>query len=303
MNDNNRTGQQLGNYRLLRLLGYNGFSQVYLGEQVDLHTQAAIKLIEGPLGEDEVARFLAHTATLIHLQHPQIVPVLDFGVENGTAFLVMGYAPNGSLRQRHPRGSHVPLDTIVSYVKQLASALHYVHQHNLVHRDIKPHNMLLGANNEVMLSDFGIAVVSRSIDPIRPGVYDFEGTVPYAAPEQLQGKPRRASDQYALGIVVYEWLSGDWPFSGSFEEIAHQHLFVPPPSLHQKGIVISPAVEQVLMKTLEKEPDARFTTIEDFAEALEWAAQQEYTRAAGSKAQPPSKRQFMSPLPFPRQTP
>ncbi|MBV9232383.1 MAG: serine/threonine protein kinase, partial [Chloroflexi bacterium] len=259
--------------------------------------------MDGPLDEDEASKFLAHASTLIHLRHPQIVPVLDFGVENGTAFLVMDYAPNGTLRQRHPRGARVPLDTIVSYVKQLASALQYVHQHNLVHRDIKPHNMLLGANHEVMLSDFGIAVVSRSIGPIRPGVYDFEGTVPYAAPEQLQGKPRRASDQYALGVVVYEWLSGDWPFSGSFEEITHQHLFVPPPRLHEKGIVISPAVEQVLMKTLEKEPDARFTTIEDFAEALEWAARQEHIRADGFKAQPLSKRQFISPLPFPKDTP
>jgi len=298
MRQSYHAGKQLGSYRLLHPLGQSDHSVVYLGEYLHSRRQVAIKLLAGQRTEQEGAKFLAQGSALTLLRHPHIVPVLDYGIHEDTAFLVMTYAPNGTLRQRHPKGSLVPLTTVVSYVNQVASALEYIHQR--FHRDIKPHNMLLGTNNEVMLSDFGIAVVSHSIDPAQPNEYDFEGTAPYAAPEQLQGQPRRGSDQYALGVVVYEWLSGDWPFSGTFDEVTHQHMFVQPPSLRMKGLAVSLEVEQVMMKALAKKPERRFASIMEFAYALA-----EASKTTGmedplqERGQLPLKRQFLSPLPFP----
>src|SRR5438067_13048182 len=139
-----RTGQQLGNYRLLRLLGHGGFVTVYLGEHIHLNTLAAIKVLDTRLSSDGIDQFREEARTIARLEHPNIVRVLDFGVEETTPFLVMGYAPNGTLRQRHPKGLPLPLPTIVSYVKQIADALQYAHELKLVHRDVKPENMLLG---------------------------------------------------------------------------------------------------------------------------------------------------------------
>src|SRR5207249_6179375 len=139
--------------------------------------------------------------------------------------------------------------------KQVAEALHYAHERRLIHRDVKPENMLLGANNDVLLSDFGIALVAHSTR--YQNTQEVIGTAYYMAPEQLQGKPRRASDQYALGIVVYEWLSGDRPFKGSFMEIASQHMLVPPPSFREKQLNIVPAIEAVVMRALAKDPEQR----------------------------------------------
>src|SRR6266536_3979963 len=179
--------QQLGNYRLIQLLGQGNFSEVYLGEHIHLHTQAAIKVLHGQLASHDVESFLTEARTLAHLRHPHIIQVLDFGVEGTTPFLVMDYAPNGNLRQHHPKGTQLPLDTIISYVMQVAEALQYAHQEKLIHRDIKPENMLLGRNNEVLLSDFGTALVVQSTG-YQSTLQEVVGTVTYMAPEQFQGK-------------------------------------------------------------------------------------------------------------------
>ena len=287
--------QQLEKYCLVRLLGQSSSSEVYLAEHPQLHAPVAIKVLRGRLARSDLEKFLAQARVLAHLEHPHIVRVLDFGIEDSRPFLVMNYAPNSTLRQRHLRGIRLPLETIVFYVKQIASALQYVHDHKLIHRDIKPHNMLLGPYDEILLSDFGIAVTSHSIDTNLPGMPDFEGTVLYAAPEQLQGKPRRSSDQYALGVVVYEWLSGELPFSGSFYEVTLQHLFDLPPSLRQeKGVDIAPAVEEVVLKALAKDPQERFGNMWEFAEALEWTSKV----ALEPRHRVKVRRQFMSPFPF-----
>src|SRR3989441_10915568 len=224
--------QRLGNYRLIQLLGQGSWASVYLGQHIHLNTQAALKVLHGPLAGHDVEAFLTEARTIAHLRHPFIVQVLDFGVEGMTPFLVMDYAPGGNLRQRHPKGSRLPLDTVVSYVTQVAEALQYAHQEKLIHRDIKPENMLLGRNNEVLLSDFGIAIMIQSSRSQHP--QDTAGTIAYMAPEQLRGKPSPASDQYALGIAVYEWLCGDRPFHGTFAELHSQHLSVAPPPLHER---------------------------------------------------------------------
>jgi serine/threonine protein kinase len=266
-----RSGQQLGNYRLTRLLGHGGFADVYLGEHVYLKTQAAIKVLHTQLTQDTMGDFLAEAQTIARLAHPHIVRVLDFGVENSIPFLVMEYAPNGTLRQRHPRGTPLPLALIVSYVKQIAGALQHAHDQKLVHRDVKPENMLLGLKNEVLLSDFGIATIAQTSRSLH--TQDISGTIAYMAPEQVQGKSRPASDQYSLGIITYEWLTGHCPFQGSFAEIASQHMFATPPSLRMLYPLISPDVEQVLMMALAKNPEARFARVEAFANALEQASQ------------------------------
>src|SRR5579884_3247954 len=154
--------QQLGNYRLIRLLGEGGFAEVYLGEHVYLKTYAAIKVLQTRLASEKQEDFLTEARSIAHLKHFNIVRVLEFGVEGNIPFLVMDYAPEGTLRQHHPLGNHVPLADIVMYVKQISSALQYAHNHHIIHRDIKSENILLGTHNKLMLSDFGIARVIRS---------------------------------------------------------------------------------------------------------------------------------------------
>ncbi|HEY4388092.1 MAG TPA: serine/threonine-protein kinase, partial [Ktedonobacteraceae bacterium] len=173
-------------------------------------------------------------------------------------------------------------------------------QNQLIHRDIKPHNILLGDEDTIMLSDFGIAVVTSNQDEEQPYFHDFEGTVIYAAPEQLQGKPRKNSDQYALAVTVYEWLTGCWPFIGNFDEIVQQHLYTDPPLLREKESSVPPAVEQIVLRALEKEPEQRFSSIEAFAQALEQAVPQQPAPSLDllvSSFQPP-KRQFKAPISF-----
>ena len=264
-------GRQLGNYRLTRLLGQGGFADVYLGEHIYLRTLAAIKVLHTQLTHDMVGNFLGEAQIIAQLTHPHIVRVLDFGVENKTPFLVMEYAPHGTLRQRHPRGVRLPLTLIVSYVKQAAGALQYAHDRRLVHRDVKPENMLLGRENEVLLSDFGIATITPNSRSLQ--TQDFSGTIPYMAPEQIQGKSRPASDQYSLAIITYEWMTGHCPFQGSFAEVASQHMFAPIPPFQMKYPAIPSDVEQVLKMALAKNPEARFAQIEAFATALEQASQ------------------------------
>ena len=262
-----RVGQQLGNYRLIRLLGRGGFAEVYLGEHVRLSTHAAVKVLYTRLANPhEAESFEKEARTIAHLNHPHIVRIFDFDLQDDTPFLVMDYAPNGSLRQHHPKGTILPLTTIVSYVKQVADALQYAHDQRLIHRDVKPENMLLGQRNELLLSDFGIAIVAQSSR--YQSTQEMAGTMAYMAPEQIQGKPRPASDQYSLGIVVYEWLSGDRPFHGHVTEIVAQHLAVPPPSLLEKVPTVSADVEQVVLKALKKDPHQRFGSVREFAQAL-----------------------------------
>ena len=266
-----RVGQQLGNYRLMHLLGHGGFAEVYLGEHIYLKSQAAIKVLHTQLADAaDIENFRREAETIVSLAHPHIVRVLDFDVKDGVPFFVMDYAPNGTLRGRHPKGIALPLPMVVSYVKQVAEALQYAHEQKLIHRDVKPENMLLGRRNEVLLSDFGIALLAQSSRS--QSTQEVVGTLAYMAPEQIQGKPRLASDRYSLGVVVYEWLCGECPFGGGALQLMYQHLETPPPSLREKVPTISPDVEQVVMIALAKDPRQRFGSVQAFATALEQAS-------------------------------
>ena len=261
-------GQQLGNYRLIKLLGQGGFADVYLGKHVYLDTPAAVKILHtrhGRIGVDMQA-FFDEARIAARLVYPNIVRVLEFGLERQVPFLVMDYAPNGTLRRHYPSGSRLVPKVVLKYVKEVARAVHYIHARGFIHRDIKPENVLLGPHNEVWLSDFGIAIAAHAIADDGPVV---RGTTAYMAPEQIEGYPCLESDQYTLGIVVYEWLCGYPPFEGSVNEIIYQHLNVAPPSLCASVPTIPLAVEKVVFKALAKDPGERFESVQAFAAALQ----------------------------------
>ena len=264
-------GERFGDYTLVRPLGEGGFANVYLGQEVHKGTLAAIKLPK----EQQVHDFINEVRRTFRLRHPHIIEILDFGLRtpDNTAFIIMEYAPNGSFREKFPRGTRVPLDAVVTAVKQVASALQYAHDQRVIHRDVKPENLLLNAQNSILLSDFGIATASRTSMTANAGQGDIIGTYAYMAPEQLKGRPVPASDQYSLGIMVYEWLCGELPFEA--REYIHWHYLhekIPPPALREHLPSLSPAVEQVVLKALAKKPEERFEQISQFALALERAA-------------------------------
>src|SRR5579862_890612 len=223
--------QRIGNYRLLQVLGNGSFANVYLGKHLYLKTEVAIKVLCGNINEDSIERFMIEASRLRELEHPHIVRILDIGLEDGFPYLIMEYAPFGTLRKRHPQGERVPLATVISYAQQIASSLDYADKHNLIHRDLKPENLLIGADERILLSDFGIALPMHHTESM--SVQTIGGTLAYMAPEQIRGKPRPASDQYALAVMIYEWLTGNRPFSGSVAELLAQHLFVEPTPLRE----------------------------------------------------------------------
>ena len=261
--------QKIGNYRLLQLLGKGAFADVYLGEHLYLNTPVAIKVLHTRLDSAIVADFLSEARHISHLVHPHIIRVFDFGLEEDTPFLVMDHAPYGSLRQLYPPGTVVPLSTIVSFVMALASALQCAHDQHLVHRDVKPENVLMGPKHEVLLSDFGLALLSSDQKPLQ--VKERFGTLSYMAPELILGQPVPASDQYMLAVMVYEFLSGHLPFRGLTAQISNKHLYAPPPPLCDLHADIPRAVEQIVFKALSKEPAQRFVDVLSFAMALEEA--------------------------------
>lgn len=268
-------GKQLGNYRVVQLVGRGGFAEVYVGEHVYLRSFAALKVLHTVLTDEEQAAFVQEAQTLVRLRHPHIIRVLDFSMQAGVPFLVMDYATGGSLRQRHPPGTRLSLNTVISYVKQIASALHYAHSQHLIHRDIKPENVLIGSRDELLLSDFGLALLARHTHPYSTHASANQpiGTSRYIAPEQLQGHPLPSSDQYALAVVVYEWLCGMPPFTGTPLEVAMQHLSLSPPSLCEYAADLSPTLDAVIMQALAKEPKQRFPDVLAFVRALENAQQ------------------------------
>src|SRR6266700_161196 len=237
-----RVGQQLGNYRLTALIGTGGYADVYLAEHLYIsNRQHAIKVLNGTdLKEYNQDEFLLEAQTITNLQHlsSHIVQINDVGIQTSkeagvtsyTPYIVMEYAPKGTLRSLYPSGTQVPLERIVFYTNQIAEALQCAHDHSppVIHRDVKPENMLLRTPDHVLLSDFGISISGKTGPQRISKEKGVVGTAAYIAPERFSGHMRRASDQYSLGIVVYEWISGERPFDGTGTEICAKHLTVPP---------------------------------------------------------------------------
>ncbi len=295
MQAQNRMGHTLGNYRLTKLLGRGGFAEVYLAENVYLEIQTAIKVLKlQDLDTLEQEKFRSEAKFMTTLKHPHIVAVLDYGIEmsqrgsgsdGSTPYLVMEYAPLGTLRHLYPHNTPMALPKIASYTKQIAEALQYAHDKNVTHLDIKPENMLVRKSDDIALSDFGIAVTGLNTSNLQQQQTEImqklargepiviPGTAAYLAPERLRGHTQRACDQYSLAVVVYEWLCGKRPFEGSDLEICQKHVKELPPPLHKANPAISRDVEQVVQKALSKEPADRYGSVAEFAQTLEKAIQ------------------------------
>jgi serine/threonine protein kinase len=267
-----RTGEEIGDYRLKRLLGSGKAGAVYLAEHRFLGMPGALKLFHKPAPSNSDKVFSEGVRAASLLIHANIVRVLNGGIAGGYPYLVTDYAPGGNLRDRCPRGSTLPLQVIAHYLRQCASALDFSHNRDgsaphipLVHCDVKPENILFGAKQEVLLTDFDLAL---TVPGLREITQDTDGDVTYMAPEHLQSLVGPACDQYALATVVYELLCGHPPFQGDALEVMRKKISMPAPPLPD---TVPPAVAKVVMKALARAPKARYPTALAFAAAFEAA--------------------------------
>ena len=261
-------GQLFGDYELLRLLDHGGFTDVYLAKHIYFKNLVAVKILVEYEDREKRHKLLQEARLLRRLNHPHIVSVFNFSMQDVIPYFVMTYAENGSLQRQHPSGQILSMPIILHYLHQLANALDYLHSQGIIHQDIKPANILLQQDNKVLLCDLGIALKIAQNAPQRTQV--VVGTVVYMAPERFAHPEQvsAASDQYSLGILVFEWLTGSIPFHGSRNEIAWHHIHTPAPPLHTFHSGIPSTIERVVLKTLEKDPRNRFASVQEFATAL-----------------------------------
>ncbi|MDQ6643983.1 MAG: serine/threonine protein kinase, partial [Chloroflexota bacterium] len=272
-----RAGQQLGNYRLISSLELDKYSRMYLAEHIQFKHQCIVKVWQVQLKQELADGFLKQAQAQTQLVHPHILRVRDAGVENLTPFLAIDYTPHTTLQQRSSRSLPRPLVSILPHLQPLAEALQYAHTNGFIHKNVRPRNILLDRNNDVLLSNFSIAAITQSEQqPNHLRAEEVTELLGYMAPEQMQGKAVPASDQYGLAVVIYEWLNGDLPFHGSYGEMVNQHLHVQPPSLRKKVPALPSAIEEVIFTALAKDPHQRFSSIAAFIQAL----QQEYSKAS-----------------------
>lgn len=290
----NYEGWQFDQYMLDQLIGRGGFADVYKAWDDNLNRWVAIKLLHKDLTDKEVEKFFAEARIMANLRHPHIITIFAFNfvrvrelnIYRKIPYFVMDYAPNGSLAERHPHGERLHMDTVMQYLEQIVDALEYIHNFRLdgcrlVHQDIKPSNILLGADDEILISDFGIAKFVQNTSMRTASVFEKDrvGTAIYMAPERFRGQSSPATDQYALGIILYEWLTGRYPFYGTNSEIIRQQLRTPPPFLRAISPDISPAIEQVILKALSKNPNSRFKSVRELFSGLEEAMHPSFPRS------------------------
>jgi eukaryotic-like serine/threonine-protein kinase len=264
-------GQQVGHYQIVELLTLTRFGHTYLGQQRDQPIQVLIDGLLPPLLKERKHDFLKGAQALKHLEHPHILHVRDAGVHQDYPFVVTDHLPYRTFDQISVPPNIPPLMVFLPYLKQIASALHYAHRQHILHGDIRPENILLSANNTILLRGFLLEAIVRNRTRLSyRGVEAAEHeAMVYAAPEQIQGSGGIASDQYALGVFIYQLLCGQSPFVGSPLEIAFQKIHAPAPALSEKmPNLISSGVERVVMKALEQEPAKRFPDVQAFIDAL-----------------------------------
>ena len=285
-------GLQLGQYRLLRLIGSGGMGEVYLAEDARINQQVAIKVSRtetSPYPDassvSESARLFQREARAIaQLDHPRILPLFGYGEEQvhgeTLTYIVMPYRKEGSLvtwlRQLTNATFLNPQD-VAAIVTQAADALQYAHDHNVIHQDVKPANFLVRNPNDasttvpdLLLTDFGIAKLSSATSH---SSHTVRGTATYMAPEQWLGDPVPATDQYALAVMAYELLTGKPPFQGRQEQLMYAHVNTPPQPPNSINPRLSSDIDRVLLHALAKKPEERFRSISAFARAFQQAVQ------------------------------
>src|SRR3989440_3607313 len=214
-----------GRYRIMRKLGTGGMANVYLAEDQELGRRVAIKILNDRHAGDEqfVERFRREAKNAAGLSHPNIVSIYDRGQAEGTYYIAMEYLEGRTLKELLVTRGPTPLPVAIDYARQILAALGFAHKHGIVHRDIKPHNVVVGPDGRLKVTDFGIA---RSGSSQMTEAGSIIGTAQYLSPEQAQGKPvHPSSDLYSVGVVLYEMLTGTVPFTGETAlEIAMKHL-------------------------------------------------------------------------------
>ncbi|HLH21383.1 MAG TPA: protein kinase [Chloroflexota bacterium] len=267
-------GQTLGKYQLLKELGRGGFATVYQGFDAALERYVALKVLHPELTRDEVAlrRFQREAMAVARLRHANVIIVYEFGEDaaSGSAYIVMEFVEGDTLKSR--LGKPIPLAETQRIIGDVASALEYAHGRGVIHRDIKPANILITHDNQVVLADFGIALLAQNSSSLTRGLL---GTPQYMAPEQALGEPiDERSDLYALGVVLYEMLAGQPPFRGD-SPLATLALQVnaPLPKLRAVNPAVPEAVEAMIERALAKDPAQRYPTAAEFRAALQAAAQ------------------------------
>ena len=264
------TGRTLGRYRLETLLGRGGMADVWRATDTKLARTVAVKVIHATYAQDPqfAERFLREARVVASLEHPNILPVYDFGDEGGIPFLVMPHLAGGTLRDRL-HGSPSPLGVAASWIRQLADALDAAHAAGILHRDVKPANVLLGRDDRLFLADFGIAKMVETMTGLTAtGV--VVGTPVYMAPEQAQGQPASpATDRYSLAVVAYEILAGRPPFEGDNPlSLMHQHVSTQAPALSTKVGGLPAGLDTVLDRALSKNAAERPPTCRALADAV-----------------------------------
>lgn len=260
-----------GRYRILGRLGSGGMANVYRARDLNLQRDVAVKILRSDLIEDPNFRasFLQEARAAANLAHPNIVTIYDFGHDSGQYFIVMEYVEGTDLkslmRKRDPLNIHEALAIMI----QIGKGVGYAHRAGLIHCDLKPQNILVSPDGRVKITDFGISRALASIAPDERSDVVW-GSPKYFAPEQAAGNaPSPSSDVYALGVILFELLTGSLPFQAETSaELAHLHQTAPPPSPQELNPAISDELELILLKVLSKEPSARYRTADQFARVL-----------------------------------
>jgi WD40 repeat protein/serine/threonine protein kinase len=287
-------GHRLGQYTIVSMLNQSRFSNTYLGQHQQNGMPVSIEVLQPPLVSELKDPFLEQAQSLMTLEHPHILRIYDAGVDNFYPFLVTSYLPFSTFREAFPQGSVQSLANILPYFKQIASALQYAHERRVLHAAVNPDNLVLTKDNPVaLLRGFTLDAITQNREKLNYQRSVISRSVAYSAPERLSGTiVHPGSDQYSLAIMLYELLTGELPFSGSYIEVADMHLHATPPSLQQKAAGISAGVEQVIMTALAKDPGRRFGTIQTFINALE----SEYNAQPGRTMVPPPQQYAPPPM-------
>jgi eukaryotic-like serine/threonine-protein kinase len=261
-----------GRYRVLNRLGSGGMADVYCAEDTHLGRQVALKVLYRRFAQDAefVERFKREAQSAAGLSHPNVVNVYDRGEHDGTYYIAMEYLPGRTLKEVVVEQGPLDQEAVVDIGVQILRAASFAHRRGVIHRDLKPHNVMLDDAGNAKVTDFGIARAGAS-EMTEAG--SIMGTAQYLSPEQAQGHPATAqSDLYSVGIILYELLTGRLPFDGeSAVAIAVQHLNDPPPALRSLRPDVAPELEAAVMRALAKDPASRWADADEFVRALEGA--------------------------------